>query len=37
VGQIPDNVCVHCFCDPCVTGNPQAWYHQWMLLLHKLK
>lgn len=25
VGQIPDNVCVHCFCDPCVTGNPQAW------------
>ena len=25
VGQIPDNVCVHCFCDPCVTINPQAW------------
>ena len=25
VGQIPDNVCAHCFCGPCVTGNPQAW------------
>jgi hypothetical protein len=25
VGQILDNVCVHCFCDPCVTGNPQVW------------
>ena len=25
VGHIPDDVCAHCFCNPCVTGNPQAW------------
>ena len=25
VGQIPENVSEHCFCDPCVAGNPQAW------------
>ena len=29
VGQIPDNTCVNCFCDPCVTGNPQALVRKW--------
>ena len=24
-GEITDNVCVHCFYDPCVTGTPHVW------------